>query len=218
MITWINALEQAFHVNMALPPCPFSPECARRYPNMDLYGKHSIIDTAFSYRISLIEIACRSQPPQVLLEANQLLEAARPHKYGMEQAAVMLQTADLAAVLFDMSGSPEYREMKSRLLELPVLREYHKSLSAVEHMAGLKETEITSLLKDHCSHTLGHTFSMDAYRSRIHVSPQEAEKLLPPPSAKHSESCTRHTDPAVLKGALKSALTGRAKGKSGPAR
>lgn len=218
MITWKNALEQAFHVNMTLPPCPFTPECAQRYPGMDLYGKHSMIDTAFSYRTSLIEIACQSQPPEVRHEANQLLDAARQQKYGMEQAAVMLQTADLAAVLFDMSNAAEYREMKDRLLELPVLREYHKSLSAAEHMAGLKETEITSWLKDYCSHELGHAFSMDVYRSRKPVSPQEAEKQLPAPSAKHSELCARHSNPAVLKGALESTLAGRIKERNGPAR
>lgn len=209
MITWKKALEQAFYAKMTLPPCPFTAECARRYPNMDLYGKHSMIDTAFSYRSSLIEIASLNQPADVRLEASRLLDAARQQKYGMEQAAVMLQTADLAAVLFDKSGSAEYREMKDRLLSLPALREYHKSLSAAEHMAGLRETEITSLLTDHCSHTLGYAFSMDAYRSRKIVSPREAEKQLPPPSAKHRELCARYANPTVLKETLESVRKGR---------
>lgn len=217
MTTWKNALEQAFHVNMALPSCPFTPECIRQYPNLDLYGKHSIIDTAFSCRASLIEIACKSQPPEVRLETARLLDAAKPQKYGMEQAASMLQTADLAAALFDMSGSAEYREMKSRLLELPVLKEYHKSMTAAEHMAGLRETEITPYLKNYCSDVLGHPFSMNAYQSRKPVSPHEAEKQLPAPSPAHREICLRHTNPAVLKSASEFAHAGRTKLRSGPA-
>lgn len=208
MTTWKNALEQAFRVNMTLPPCPFTTESAQRYPNMDLYGKHSIIDTAFSYRAALVGIASQTQPPQVSLEASRLLAAARPQKYAMEQAAVMLQTADLAAILFDMSGSTQYREMKNRLLELPVLKEYHKSLSAAEHMVGLKNTEITPYLRDYCRDVLGHPFSITAYRSRDPISPQAAEIQLPAPSQKHSALCARYTNPAVLKGTMQKEKSG----------
>ena len=199
MNTWKKALEQAFQVNTALPSCPVTRECALKYPRLDLLGKHSIIDTAFAYRSALIEIACQSQPEEVSRETGRLLEAARPQEYGMRQAASMLHTAELAAVLFDLSHSPEYRDMRKRLLELPVLKEYHKALTAAEHMAGLRDTEISASLKDFCSENLGHPFPEDIYRQRRQISLQEAENRLPQAPVEHREICQRYADPAVLK-------------------
>lgn len=211
MISMKKALEQALELNMTLPVCPLTKDCAAKYPQMDLWGCHSIIDTAFTYRTLLIEAACRSQPEGTALAAQKLLSAAAPQKYEMRQAASMLRVTELAGILYGLSDSTDYQTMRRQLLEQPVLREYHKSLTAAEHMAGLRETEISPGLRSYCSEVLEHPFSMDAYRARRPVTPQEAEKRLPVPDRKHRELCEHYSDPAVLKAALQ-------REKRGPAR
>lgn len=203
MKTLKDALEEAFRVNMTLPPCPVTRECAEKYPQVDLWGKHSIIDTAFAYRTMLIEAACERQPDQVRGEAACLLEAARPQKYEMEQTASMLHVLELAGVLHDLSGSREYRDMRQHLMERPVLRQYHKSLTAVEHMAGLRETKISENLRAHCTESLGHDFSMEAYQTRILIPHVALEKQLPPPGKKNAALCAHYSNPATLKAALR---------------
>lgn len=202
MISMKKALEQALELNMTLPVCPLTKDCAAKYPQMDLWGCHSIIDTAFTYRTLLIDAACQVQPEGTALAAQKLLSAADPRKYEMRQAASMLRVTELAGILYGLSDSREYQTMKRQLLERPVLLEYHKALTAAEHMAGLRETEISPGLCSFCSDVLEHPFSMDAYHARRQVSPQEAEKMLPAPDRKHRELCEHYSDPKVLKAAL----------------
>ncbi len=202
MISMKKALEHALELNMTLPVCPLTKDNDEKYPQMDLWGCHSIIDTAFTYRTLLIEAACRKQPEGTALEAQRLLSAADPRKYEMRLTASMLRVTELAGILYGLSDSREYQSMKRQLLERPVLKEYHKSLTAVEHMAGLRETEISPGLRSFCSDVLEHPFSMDAYHARRQIPVQEAEKMLPVPDRKHKELCEHYSDPKVLKSAL----------------
>lgn len=193
---------------MTLPVCPVTKECSLKYPQMDLWGKYSIIDTAFEHRLQLIQAACQNQPEKVRIETDLLLASAKPQQYAMRQAASMLHTLELAGVLYNLSDTPEYTDKKRHLLELPVLKEYHMSVTAAEHMAGLKTTEISPGLRNYCSDVLEHPFSMDAYRSRQPVTMQEAARRLPPPDKKHQELCAHYSSPAALKAALRTQKNG----------
>ncbi len=204
-----EALEEAFRINAALPPCPATKECSQKYPQIDLLGKHSIIDTAFTYRTMLIEAACSKQPEKVNLETHCLLDAAKMQRYEMQQVSSMLHILELAGILHDLNHTREYEDMKKRLMETPVLKEYHKSLSAAEHMSGLKDTKISGHLQAYCAETLNHPFSMEIYRERNIISPKEAETLLPLPDKKHLQTCAHYSEPSTLKTALH-------KEKSGP--
>jgi len=203
-----TALEKAFQVNMALPVCPVTKECFQKYPQMDLWGKYSLIDTAFDHRLLLVQAACQSQPEKVRTETDLILASARPQQYAMRQAASMLHTLELAGVLYNLSDTPEYKDRKRNLLELPVLKEYHKSVTAAEHMAGLRTTEITPGLRHYCADVLEHPFSMDSYRIREPVTTLEAAKRLPPPDKKHQELCAHYSSSATLKAALRAQKNG----------
>ncbi len=202
MNTLNKALEKAFHINMTLPICPVTKECSEKYPQVDLLGKYSIIDTAFEHRTLLIQAACQVQPEIVRNETNLLLTSAKSQQYRMRQAASMLHHLELAGTLYELSNVQDYKKMRQQILELPVLKDYHKSITAAEHMAGLKETEISVGLRSYCSDVLEHPFSMATYRLRKTVSIQEIEKLLPPPDKKHQEICRRYSSPATLKTTL----------------
>ncbi len=204
MNTLNKALEKAFHINMMLPVCPVTKECSEKYPQVDLLGKYSIVDTAFEYRTLLIRSACQNQPELVQNETNLLLASAKSQQYRMRQAASMLHNLELAGVLYELSDTSDYKDMRKQLLELPVLKDYHKSITAAEHMAGLKDTEISMGLRSYCSDVLEHHFSMTAYHLRHPMTMQEAAKLLPPPDKKHQEICRRYSSPATLKATLHS--------------
>lgn len=199
MVSIKKALEEAFRINMSLPPCPVTKEPSLKYPQVDLLGKYSIIDTAFAYRTMLIDAACEEQPEAVRRETKLLLDLAKPQKYEMEQTSSMLHILELAGALHDLTNTGPYQEMKNQLLERPILKEYHKSISAAEHMAGLKDTQISNYLQEHCAEKLGHAFSLSAYNLRKPLLPMEMEKRLPPPNKSHMELCSRYSNIATLK-------------------
>ena len=205
-----KAMEEAFRINMLLPPCPVTTEPSLKYPQVDLLGKYSIIDTAFTYRTMLIDAACNEQPDEVRRETKQLLDSAKPQKYEMEQTSSMLHILELAGALPDLTDTKAYQEMKNQLMERPILKEYHKSISAAEHMAGLKDSVISNYLQNHCAEKLGHPFSFNTYNSRKPLLLTEVEKLLPPPDKNHVKLCAHYSDIATLKSIQR-------KEKSGPA-